>query len=92
MVVLYVDDLIITQSSLSQLYDLKKKLKKDFDITDLGLLNYFPSIRVWQEKDIILLSQPKYALDLLNKFKMENCKSAPTPVDVGTKLRSKSIS
>ena len=39
MVVLYVDDLIITGSSLSQVYDFKKQLKKAFDITDLGLLH-----------------------------------------------------
>jgi hypothetical protein len=92
MVVLYVDDLIITGSNLSQVYDFKKQLKKAFDITDLGLLHYFLGIQVWQEKDRILLSQPKYALDLLKKFKMENCKSAPTPIDAGTKLRSNSIS
>jgi hypothetical protein len=28
----------------------------------------------------------------LKKFKMENCKSAPTPIDAGTKLRNNSIS
>jgi hypothetical protein len=58
----------------------------------LGLLHYFLGIQVWQEKDRILLSQPKYALDLLEKFKIENCKSSPTPIDARTKLRRKSIS
>ena len=63
-----------------------------FDITDSGLLHYFLGIQVWQEKDRILLSQQKYALDLLKKFKMENCKVDPTPINAGVKIRSKSIS
>jgi hypothetical protein len=71
---------------------LGKQLKKTFDIIDLGLLHYFLGIEILQEKDRILLSQPKYALDLLKKFKMKNCKLAPTPIDAGTKLRSNFIS
>ena len=63
-----------------------------FDITNYGLLHYFLGIQVWQEKDMILLSQQKYALDLLKKFKMENCKADPTPINAGVKIRSKSIS
>ena len=71
-VVLYVDDLIITGSKVSHVYDCKGQLKKVFDVTDLGLLHYFLGIQVWQEKDRILLSQQKYALDVLKKLKMEN--------------------
>jgi len=58
---------------------------------DLGLLHYFLGIQVWQEKYRIILSQPKYALDLLKKFKTKNCKSSPTLIDAGTKLRNNSI-
>ena len=36
--------------------------------------------------DDIFLSQPKYALDLLKLFKMDDCKSCATPYHSGVKL------
>jgi hypothetical protein len=45
-----------------------------------------------KKKDRIILSQPKYALDLLKKFKMKNCKLAPTTIDARSNLRRNSIS
>ncbi len=55
-IVIYVDDLIITRDSDVNIFDLKKLLKQKFEIKDLGKLRYFLSIEVIQSlKGIWLL-------------------------------------
>lgn len=39
--VLYVDDLILTGSSSSMIQNVQRQLTEQFDMTDLGLLHYF---------------------------------------------------
>ncbi|RHN81694.1 putative RNA-directed DNA polymerase [Medicago truncatula] len=38
---LYVDDLLITGSSISEIVKVKEKLKLEFEMTDLGELSFF---------------------------------------------------
>jgi hypothetical protein len=45
-IVIYVDDLIITRDSDVDIFDLKKLLKQKFEMTDLGELCYFLGIEV----------------------------------------------
>jgi hypothetical protein len=45
-IVIYVDDLIITRDSDVNIFDLKKLLKQKFEMKDLGELCYFLSIEV----------------------------------------------
>jgi hypothetical protein len=45
-IVIYVDDLIITRDSDINIFDLKKLLKQKFEMKDLGELRYFLSIDV----------------------------------------------
>ena len=45
-IVIYVDDLIITRDSDTDISDLKKLLKQKFEMKDLGELRYFLSIEV----------------------------------------------
>ncbi len=45
-IVIYVDDLIITGDSDVNISDLKKLLKQEFEMKDLGKLRYFFSIEV----------------------------------------------
>ena len=58
-------------------------------MTDLCLLHYFLGIEITQSLAGITLSQPKYALDLLSRFHMSDCKPAPTPFLLGVKLETK---
>ncbi|XP_068639436.1 uncharacterized protein [Aristolochia californica] len=53
---------------------------------DLGLLKYFLGIEVLQSRHGIVLSQMKYALDLLEETRMMGCKPTDTPMDSNTKL------
>jgi hypothetical protein len=54
--VLYVDDLILTSSDPKLLNHVKTNLKKKFEMTNLGYLHYFLSLQVLQTKEGIFLS------------------------------------
>eukprot|EP00253_Pinus_taeda_P035879 PITA_35879 len=84
--VLYVDDLILTGSDPILINHVKSSLKKKFEMTDLGHLHYFLGLQVLESKEGIFLSQSKYACDLLRFFHMEDCKPAPSPFQSGVKL------
>ena len=80
--VLYVDDLILTGSDPKLITHVKSSLKQNFEMSDLGHLHYFFGLQVLQTKEGIFLSQSKYACDLLCRFHMEDCKPAPSPLPV----------
>lgn len=62
---------------------LKTVLNKEFRMKDLGLISDFLGINVHQnlQKGITILSQKNYLQNVLQKFKMENCKPVMTPMD-----------
>eukprot|EP00253_Pinus_taeda_P032314 PITA_32314 len=84
--VLYVDDLILTGSDPNLINHVKSSPKKKFEMTDLGHLHYFLGLQVLQSKEGISLSQSKYACNILRHFHMEDCKPAPSPFQSGVKL------
>eukprot|EP00253_Pinus_taeda_P027933 PITA_27933 len=55
--VLYVDDLILTGSDPNLINHVKSSLKRKFEMTDLGHLHYFLGLQVLQSKEGISLSQ-----------------------------------
>ncbi|GJX72029.1 ribonuclease H-like domain-containing protein [Tanacetum coccineum] len=61
-------------------------LHKEFDMTDLGALNYFLGISAVLHSTGLFLSQKKYALQLLERAHMVNCNPSRTPVDTDSKL------
>ena len=77
---LYVDDIIITASATTLLDDLIGSLKKEFQMTDLGTLYYFLGIEVQSLHDGLFLCQQKYVSDLLECVGMLSCKSVATPL------------
>jgi histone deacetylase 1/2 len=85
-VLVYVDDIIIAGSSSSVVDALLRQLSAAFPLKDLGRLNYFLGIEVTHNSGGIVLSQHKYAIDLLQRGLMENCKSVSTPMSITDKL------
>ncbi|GJW78326.1 ribonuclease H-like domain-containing protein [Tanacetum coccineum] len=83
---IYVDDIILTASSPALLQQIVGSLHKEFDMTDLGALNYFLSISDVRHPTGLFLSQKKYALQLLEHAHMVNCNPSRTPVDTDSKL------
>jgi hypothetical protein len=86
LLVLYVDDLLITDCSTSTIVAVKRILHDKFLMTDMGPLHFFLGLEISQDASDIKLSQAKYARDLLERFHMTDCKSAPTPFLSGVKL------
>ena len=80
-VTIYVDDLIIGGDHLDEVEHIKGLLKQEFEMKDLGELRFFLGIEIIRTKTGIWLSQRKYALDMLAKYGMSNCKPISIPLD-----------
>ena len=78
-IVLYVYDLLITGSCNSSIGSVKESIHIEFSMTDLGLVRQFLGLEIEKSERGIILSQPKYAGDLINKFNMEVCKESNFP-------------
>jgi histone deacetylase 1/2 len=83
---IYVDDIIVTGSSQEAIVALLCDLKQDFALKDLGDLHYFLGIEVRKNKEGIILSQEKYARDILARVGMLKCKPSVTPLSASEKL------
>ncbi|GJY80396.1 ribonuclease H-like domain-containing protein [Tanacetum coccineum] len=83
---IYVDDIILIASSLALLQQIIDSLHNEFDMTDLGALNYFFGIFVDRNSTGLFLSQNKYALRFLERAHMVHCNPSRTPVDTESKL------
>ncbi|GJV81664.1 ribonuclease H-like domain-containing protein [Tanacetum coccineum] len=70
---IYVDGIVLTASSTDLLRRIISSLHKEFDMTNLGALNYFLGISVIRDSIGMFLSQKKYALELLKMAHMANC-------------------
>ncbi|KAH9697911.1 retrovirus-related pol polyprotein from transposon RE1 [Citrus sinensis] len=89
--IVYVDDIILTGDDLVEICRLKKVLARDFEIKDLGNLKYFLGMEFARSKDGIVVSQRKYVLDLLEETGLLSCKAAETPIDPNMKLQPAKI-
>ena len=87
LILIYVDDNLITGPDNRELEKFISEFSKTFALKDLGILSYFLGIEVSYAEDCIHLSQKKYILDLLSKVDMQNCKGCDTPIVTGTKLQ-----
>jgi hypothetical protein len=84
--VMYVDDLIITGNNNDHILQVKKELHFGFKMKYLGLLHYYLGVEVFQHPHNIFISQCKYASKLLKIFGMTNCKFILTPFEQNLKL------
>uniref|UniRef100_A0A2N9GJ92 Reverse transcriptase Ty1/copia-type domain-containing protein n=1 Tax=Fagus sylvatica TaxID=28930 RepID=A0A2N9GJ92_FAGSY len=80
LLLVYVDDIIVTSNHSSSLSTLITKLSSEFSMKDLGPLHYFLGIQVSHFSDGIFLSQQKYAREILAKASMADCKPIGTPL------------
>ncbi|XP_070674720.1 uncharacterized protein [Malus domestica] len=76
---LYVDDIIITGSASASIQQVITALHTEFDIKDLRDLHYFLGIQISRTPTGLFLSQSKYVLDLLTKTEMLDAKPCDTP-------------
>ena len=82
----YVDDLVISGPSVSDIRQFKQEMMRKFNMSDLGLLSYYLGIEVKQGDDGITLSQSAYAVKILENAGMLNCNPTATPMEARLKL------
>jgi hypothetical protein len=82
----YVDDIILTGDDTPGIAHVKQSLGKVFYVKDLSTLKYFLGIEVAHSRHGISLSQRKYTLDLLQDTGMLGCRPTSTPMDPNLKL------
>ena len=79
--IVYVDDIIITGDNQQEIERLKEQLKQAFEVKELGELRYFLGLEVARSKTGIFVSQRKYTLDLLREMGKLGCKPGSTPLE-----------
>lgn len=87
-ILVYVDDLLVTGSSLHHIQQIREELQHRFRMKDLGELKYFLGIEFSRSKEGILMNQRKYALGLVSELGLAGCKPSSTPLEINHKLTS----
>ncbi|KAE8673443.1 Detected protein of unknown function [Hibiscus syriacus] len=85
-VLVYVDDLIITGNDEAEIRQTKENLSVRFQMKELRQLKHFLGLEVDRTHEGIFLCQQKYAKDLLKRFRMLECKSTSTPMELNVKM------
>ena len=87
LLLLYVDDMIITGDDSQFIAFVKQHLSETFLMSDLGPLRYFLGLEVTSTSDGIFLSQEKYAQDLLSRAALTDHRTVDTPMELNVHLR-----
>jgi hypothetical protein len=88
LILLYMDDMIITGDDTASIRDLQKFLSQYFEMKDLGTLSYFLGLEVTPSSDSYYLSQAKYASNLLSKAGLTDSKTISTPLKLNVKFNA----
>lgn len=84
--VLYVDDVVLTASSIVFLNWIISSLRQEFAMTDLGSLHYFLGVAARRTASGLFLFQAKCPAEILDRAKMTNCNPCSTPIEDRSKL------
>lgn len=68
MALIYVDDILMTGDTLSEIEAVKHALHAKFTIKDLGAATYFLDMELFRTATDFFLNQRKYILDILAGF------------------------
>jgi hypothetical protein len=80
LVQIYVDDIIFGSTNRAMCTEFEEVMKKKFEMSRLGELQFFLGLQVRQESTGTLIHQGKYVDDMLAKFKFTDAKPAATPM------------
>ncbi|KAG7573078.1 Integrase catalytic core [Arabidopsis suecica] len=82
LLLLYVDDMVLTGNDKTLISDLLKSLGTEFRMKDMGPMAYFLGIQATFTPEGLFLNQEKYAKDLLENAGMLDCAPMPTPLPI----------
>jgi hypothetical protein len=86
LILLNVDDMIITSDDILGIHGLQSFLSRNFVMKDLGTLSYFLGLEVTSSADGYYLSQAKYVSGLLSRSSLTDNKIATSPLETNIKL------
>ena len=86
LLLLYVDDIIITGDDLNDIQELKDFLSQQFEIKDLGHLSYFLGLEITHSTNRLYITQAKHASKLLSWAGLTNSKIVDTSVEFNAHL------
>jgi hypothetical protein len=86
-IAVYVDDITLYRHPGPMMKHVKKPLKSEFDVTDLGDLHWLLGIQIKFGKKGIELSQSAYIDTILLRFGMTDCNPTVLPIDRNTTLK-----
>jgi len=88
---LYVDDILIAETNLVEIEEIKQEFTMRYEMNDLGELKFYSGMKIIRTKKYITADQERYTLDTLQKYEyllrgLEN-KNYNTPIERDLKLR-----
>ncbi|GMI81878.1 hypothetical protein HRI_001857100 [Hibiscus trionum] len=88
-IMVYVDDIVVTGNSATEVSLVIEDISKAFSLKDLGQLTYFLGMNIQSVSQGLILSQKKHILELLEKTKMNDATVTPTPMVTSPQISSK---
>ncbi|KAJ0092166.1 hypothetical protein Patl1_25531 [Pistacia atlantica] len=79
LLLVYVDDLVITGLNPSTITNCVSSLCYVFACRDLGSIGFFLGMEVVRDNIVLCLSQQHYVVDLLRRFQLDACAPCATP-------------
>ena len=86
LLLLYVNDMIITGNDLSGIQELKDFLNQQFEMKDLGHLSDFLGLEITHSTDGFYITQTKYASELFSRAGLTNSKTIDILVEFNAHL------
>ncbi|KAM6588273.1 hypothetical protein CsatA_010878 [Cannabis sativa] len=86
LLLVYVDDILITGHNPHAIQQVITNLDNKFALKTLGSVSYFLGFQAYRTNNKLYLNQSKYAQDILHKANMEDSKPCTTPMCPGNKL------
>ena len=82
---LYVDDIVPVGNDISLMAAEKAALCEEYDMVDNGEISSVLGLKITRDRKnrVFTISQPSYLLEMLKKFRMENCNPVGTPLEPG---------
>ncbi|KAI9153621.1 hypothetical protein LWI28_014090 [Acer negundo] len=83
---IYADDIVFGSTNRTHVDEFVSVMSSELEMSMVGELNYFLGMQVKQTSMGIMLSQSKYAINLVKRFGLESGKEFETPMSTNLKL------
>ncbi|XP_052731776.1 uncharacterized mitochondrial protein AtMg00810-like [Vigna angularis] len=78
--------MLVTGNSKTGIEEFKIRMRAEYDMTDLGKLNYFLGLEFIKTTSGVFLHQKRFISEILKRFNMTECNSTTVPITTNLKL------